>query len=79
MTSQLFMQNFVKRRSSSIKESTLPENLKKGFELFQKDDGVPVYLKAGLRDVLLYRFTAVLVLIGLAQTVHSVYTMARKK
>lgn len=70
------MHNFIKRRSSSIRESTLPENIRKGFEKFQKDDGVPVYLKSGLSDVLLFRFTAIMVVIGFLQSVHQAYTMA---
>lgn len=70
------MHNFIKRRSSSIKESTLPENLRKNYEKFQRDDGVPVHLKGGLGDVLLYRFTAAMVLIGVAQTVYQGFTMA---
>lgn len=70
------MHNFIKRRASSIKESSLPENLRKGMEKFQRDDGVPVYLKSGLSDVLLYRFTAILVIIGVAQTVHQAIKMA---
>lgn len=76
LTSHVLMQNLVKRRSSSIKESTLPDNLRRGFERFQRDDGVPVHLKAGLRDVLLYRFTTILVLVGVAQSVYTIVTMA---
>lgn len=76
LTSELLMHNFIKRRASSLKESSIPENIRRGFEKFQKDDGVPVYLKSGLTDVLLFRFTAICVVIGVVQSVHSVIKMA---
>lgn len=76
VTSEVLMHNFIKRRASSIRESTLPENIRKAFEKFQRDDGVPVYLKSGVSDVLLFRFTAIMVIIGFVQSVHQAYTMA---
>lgn len=76
LTSELLMHNFIKRRSSSLRDSTLPENIRKGFEKFQADNGVPVYLKSGLSDVLLFRFTAIMVIIGVAETVHHAVKMA---
>lgn len=73
--------NMIKRCTSSEK-STLPENLRKAYKLYQMDNGVPVHLKAGLRDVLLYRGTAIGVVIGYAYSVYCIIAMAfpsRKK
>lgn len=76
LASEVLMHNFIKRRASSIRESTLPENIRKGFEKFQKNDGVPVYLKSGLSDVLLFRFTALMVIVGVVQSFHHLINKA---
>ncbi|VVC89949.1 unnamed protein product [Leptidea sinapis] len=43
---------------------------------FQKEDGVPVFLKGGAFDVILYRFTMFLCVAGLVGVGHTVYIHA---
>ncbi|KAK5647544.1 hypothetical protein RI129_002436 [Pyrocoelia pectoralis] len=50
--------------------------LKEAQKRFQVDDGVPIYLKAGFRDRLLFRTTAALTLIGTALSAQVLYTLA---
>ena len=66
-------------RSSSGSTSTLPENLRKAYELYQRDDGVPVFLKAGFRDRILYVFTAGSVVFGSLTSYYTLITMAFPK
>ncbi|XP_017681021.1 PREDICTED: cytochrome c oxidase subunit 7A2, mitochondrial [Lepidothrix coronata] len=47
-------------------ENRVPEHQK----LFQEDNGLPVYLKGGAKDALLYRTTVVLTMFG---TVYCMY------
>ena len=67
----------VRRQSTST--STLPENLRKAYELFQRDDGVPVYLKAGFRDRIMYIGTLASVIFGSLCSYYTLITMAFPK
>lgn len=67
----------ITRQSST---TTRPkEKLRAKYEKFQKDDGVPIYLKGGLPDRLLFGFTLVLVAIGTVDAIGSLIQMAFKK
>ncbi|CAD6992818.1 cytochrome c oxidase subunit 7A-related protein, mitochondrial [Ceratitis capitata] len=46
------------------------EKIKKMQKLFQKDDGKPIHLKGGSRDLMLYRATWTLAIIGLLWQIH---------
>ncbi|XP_049621827.1 cytochrome c oxidase subunit 7A2, mitochondrial-like [Suncus etruscus] len=47
-------------------ENKVPEKQK----LFQEDNGIPIHLKGGLSDALLYRATMILTLGGTAYTIY---------
>ncbi|KAM3964114.1 uncharacterized protein ACR2FA_001594 [Aphomia sociella] len=55
------------------------ETIRKRQQLFQKDDDVPVHLKGGPMDGILYRLTMALCLVGLAGILHTVYGHAFPK
>ncbi|XP_012598613.1 cytochrome c oxidase subunit 7A2, mitochondrial [Microcebus murinus] len=50
-------------------ENKVPEKQK----LFQEDDGIPVHLKGGVADAILYRLTMVLTVGG---TAYAIYQLA---
>lgn len=52
--------------------------LKKLQRKFQVEDCVPVYLKAGLRDRLLYNGTLILLLAGTVMSVQTLYQLVVK-
>ncbi|CAH2244760.1 uncharacterized protein LOC120627435 [Pararge aegeria] len=55
------------------------ETIRKQQELFQKDNDVPVHLKGGPFDALLYRLTMLLCIVGLAGIGHTIYGHAVPK
>uniref|UniRef100_A0A6B2F2A5 Cytochrome c oxidase subunit 7A2, mitochondrial n=2 Tax=Bothriechis TaxID=44726 RepID=A0A6B2F2A5_BOTNI len=46
---------------------------------FQEDNGVPVHLKNGIPDVLLYRITMVLSLMGVGYVFYNFYEIGKSK
>ncbi|CAH1159652.1 unnamed protein product [Phaedon cochleariae] len=59
----------------------LSESMRKKYERFQIDDGVPVYKKNGAPDVILLSITTLLIAIGLADGLYSILQLSfpRKK
>ncbi|KAL0880759.1 hypothetical protein ABMA27_001964 [Loxostege sticticalis] len=55
------------------------ESIRKQQEQFQKEDDVPVFLKGGPLDGILYRLTMALCIAGLVGVVHTIYTNAVPK
>ncbi|CAH2076257.1 unnamed protein product, partial [Iphiclides podalirius] len=51
---------------TNIPYPPVPEKIKKQQELFQKENDIPVFLKGGPFDTILYRFTLTLCVLGLA-------------
>lgn len=68
-TIDLFQAPFTKDEMKKKPELTEAEEEFRGFKLkqqqFQKDDGLPIFLKAGLRDKVLYYTTLGLAGLGL--------------
>ncbi|XP_064195950.1 cytochrome c oxidase subunit 7A2, mitochondrial-like [Anguilla rostrata] len=56
-------------------ENKVPEKQK----LFQEDNGMPIHLKGGTRDALLYRFTMVLTVLGAGYVVYELCDVAFPK
>uniref|UniRef100_A0A8D2ZU45 Cytochrome c oxidase subunit 7A1, mitochondrial n=1 Tax=Scophthalmus maximus TaxID=52904 RepID=A0A8D2ZU45_SCOMX len=54
----------VARRAFSSSAGQLRNRIREAQKLFQEDNGLPVHLKGGSRDVLLYRATMTLTLAG---------------
>ncbi|CAH0581220.1 unnamed protein product [Chrysodeixis includens] len=57
----------------------LSEKIRQRQALFQKEDDVPVFLKGGPFDGILYRFTLALCIIGLAGVGHTIFSHAVPK
>ncbi|KAJ8964141.1 hypothetical protein NQ317_002532 [Molorchus minor] len=57
----------------------LTNDLKKKYEVFQRDDGLPVYLKGGFSDKILVITTAILCVVGVADGLFSMLKMAFPK
>uniref|UniRef100_A0A8D3BKI8 Cytochrome c oxidase subunit 7A1, mitochondrial n=1 Tax=Scophthalmus maximus TaxID=52904 RepID=A0A8D3BKI8_SCOMX len=59
----------------------LRNRIREAQKLFQEDNGLPVHLKGGSRDVLLYRATMTLTLAGTCYSVYSLFkaSMPQKK
>ncbi|XP_072938587.1 uncharacterized protein [Epargyreus clarus] len=64
---------------TNIPYAPLPETIRKRQELFQKDNNLPVFLKGGPFDGVLYRLTMALCILGVMGVVHTVYTHAVPK
>lgn len=52
----------------------VPENIRRKQELFQRDNDLPVFLKGGPADVILYRLTLLLCALGLVGVVQTIYS-----
>ncbi|XP_053612576.1 uncharacterized protein LOC128676471 [Plodia interpunctella] len=59
--------------------SPVPESIRKQQQQFQKEDDVPVFLKGGPVDGILYRLTLALCVVGLVGIGHTVYDHAFPK
>lgn len=66
-------------RYSSTSTSTLYSALKKKQELFQKKDGVPLYLKGGPVDKVLFGITVALCVLGTALSIQTFYVLSYPK
>jgi len=59
--------------SRSLNENAKLQELKKWQEIFQRPDGVPVYLKRGLTDRLLFGFVVIGTFVGLGNSFKFLY------
>lgn len=59
--------------------STIPDSLKRKQQHFQMADGVPIYLKGGIMDRILFGATVGLIGFGLISYALTVYPMAYPK
>ncbi|CAG9785505.1 unnamed protein product [Diatraea saccharalis] len=64
---------------TNIPYPPVPESIRKQQEQFQKEDDVPVFLKGGPMDGILYRLTMALCIVGLIGVGHTVYIHAVPK
>ncbi|KRT80133.1 hypothetical protein AMK59_7211 [Oryctes borbonicus] len=75
---RVLLNTFHKARSNSTAAWPPPKLLKR-FSLFQMDNNLPVHLKGGFSDKMLYNSTVVLIGIGLIDGFYTLLTMAKKK
>jgi Cytochrome c oxidase subunit VII len=75
----------AKKQQQSIDDQNGDENVPDSFKkfkikqaFFQKDDNVPIHLKCGLRDKILYYMTLLLAAFGLTNTFGFIYFSAFK-
>lgn len=62
------------------KQNYIPDGYKKLKNLqakFQQDDGLPIFLKGGTMDSILFRSTVVLALVGIGCTIQLIYELAK--
>ncbi|GBP83840.1 Cytochrome c oxidase subunit 7A1, mitochondrial [Eumeta japonica] len=64
---------------TNIPFSPVPESIVKKQKQFLKEDDVPVFLKGGPMDVLLYRLTMGLCVVAIISVAHTIYTLAWPK
>ncbi|XP_045768531.1 uncharacterized protein LOC123869587 [Maniola jurtina] len=64
---------------TNIPYPPVSETIRKKQELFQKENDLPVHLKGGPVDAILYRLTMALCIVGLGGILHTVYTHAVPK
>ncbi|KAJ8914903.1 hypothetical protein NQ315_016057 [Exocentrus adspersus] len=65
--------------ASQYSRRYLSDNLKKKYEQFQRQDGIPVYLKGGLSDRILFLLSAALCVIGVVDGTYTMMLMAFPK
>ncbi|XP_026333646.1 cytochrome c oxidase subunit 7A-related protein, mitochondrial-like [Hyposmocoma kahamanoa] len=63
--------------TSSLRDPRSLVKLKTLQSAYQVEDGVPIYLKSGFLDRLLYSTTIVLTVVGLVNTLITIYNHAR--
>ncbi|XP_013928389.1 PREDICTED: cytochrome c oxidase subunit 7A2, mitochondrial [Thamnophis sirtalis] len=64
--------NFASRRQVASKIAEKQKH-------FQEDNGVPVYLKNGMPDAVLYRITMALSVVGLGYLFYNLYEIGKPK
>ncbi|XP_063621753.1 cytochrome c oxidase subunit 7A, mitochondrial-like [Cydia splendana] len=64
---------------TNIPYPAVPENIRSQQAQFQKENDVPVFLKGGPLDAVLYRLTVALCLLGIVGFGHTIYSHAVKK
>ncbi|XP_011920226.1 PREDICTED: cytochrome c oxidase subunit 7A2, mitochondrial isoform X1 [Cercocebus atys] len=69
----LALRQIGQRTISTTSRRHLKNKVPEKQKLFQEDDGIPLYLKGGISDVLLYRATMVLAVGG---TAYALYQLA---
>ncbi|XP_028296489.1 cytochrome c oxidase subunit 7A2, mitochondrial-like [Gouania willdenowi] len=73
------LQQVVRRSICSSVRRSLENKVPKNQKLFQEDNGMPVHLKGGASDALLYRATMVLTVVGAGYVVYELVTAAFPK
>ncbi|KAM9840714.1 cytochrome c oxidase subunit 7A2, mitochondrial-like [Aulostomus maculatus] len=68
------LQRVARRALSCSARRQLENQVPKNQKLFQEDNGLPIHLKGGISDSLLYRTTMVLTVVG---TVYVVYELVK--
>ncbi|XP_066262425.1 cytochrome c oxidase subunit 7A2, mitochondrial-like [Euwallacea similis] len=65
--------------STEASRATVRQALQKRQQLFQQDNGVPVHLKGGYFDSILYRGTVVSAFAGFVYSLYSYYLIKYRK
>ncbi|XP_072221656.1 cytochrome c oxidase subunit 7A2, mitochondrial-like [Leuresthes tenuis] len=68
-----------KRTITTSARRQLDNTVKKKQKLFQEDNGIPIHLKGGSKDALLYRATMALTVFGSGYVVYELFTAAMPK
>ncbi|XP_029972544.1 cytochrome c oxidase subunit 7A2a [Salarias fasciatus] len=73
------LQQLSRRTISSSVRRQLDNTVKQKQKLFQEDNGMPIHLKGGSKDALLYRATMVLTVFGSGYVVYELFSAAMPK
>ncbi|KAM8832155.1 cytochrome c oxidase subunit 7A2b [Spinachia spinachia] len=77
MNRQIFALHQVARRTfSSCARRQIENKVPQNQKLFQEDNGLPVHLKGGLGDAILYKTTMVLTILGAGLVVYELVKAA---
>ncbi|XP_036928533.1 cytochrome c oxidase subunit 7A2, mitochondrial [Acanthopagrus latus] len=73
------LRQLSRRTISSSARRQINNTVKEKQKLFQEDNGMPIHLKGGLKDALLYRATMTLTVFGSGYVVYVLFTAAMPK
>ncbi|KAK5886057.1 hypothetical protein CesoFtcFv8_017134 [Champsocephalus esox] len=80
MYRQLLGLRLLSRRTITSSARRQADNgVKEKQKLFQEDNGLPIHLKGGVKDALIYRFTMALTVFGSGYVVYELFTAAMPK
>ncbi|XP_034078437.1 cytochrome c oxidase subunit 7A2, mitochondrial [Gymnodraco acuticeps] len=80
MYRQLLGLRLLSRRTITSSARRQADNgVKEKQKLFQQDNGLPIHLKGGVKDALIYRFTMALTVFGSGYVVYELFTAAMPK
>ncbi|XP_033979947.1 cytochrome c oxidase subunit 7A2, mitochondrial [Trematomus bernacchii] len=80
MFRQLLGLRLLSRRTITSSARRQADNgVKEKQKLFQEDNGLPIHLKGGVKDALIYRFTMALTVFGSGYVVYELFTAAMPK
>ncbi|XP_054469324.1 cytochrome c oxidase subunit 7A2, mitochondrial-like isoform X2 [Anoplopoma fimbria] len=73
------LQQLSRRTFASSARRQIENTVKEKQKLFQEDNGLPIHLKGGSKDALLYRATITLTVFGAAYVVYELFSAAMPK
>ncbi|XP_029316735.1 cytochrome c oxidase subunit 7A2a [Cottoperca gobio] len=73
------LQQLSRRTITSSARRQIDNSVKEKQKLFQEDSGMPIHLKGGTRDALLYRATMTLTVFGFGYVVFELFSAAMPK
>ncbi|XP_068577740.1 cytochrome c oxidase subunit 7A2a [Cebidichthys violaceus] len=75
----LGLRQLSRRTITSSARRPVENSVKEKQKLFQEDNGIPIHLKGGSRDALLYRATITLTVFGAGYVVYELFSAAMPK
>ncbi|XP_075454118.1 cytochrome c oxidase subunit 7A2, mitochondrial isoform X2 [Ascaphus truei] len=75
----LVLRHVSQRTLSSSSRRSLQNKVPLKQKLFQEDNGIPVHLKGGVGDALLYRLTMTLTVVGTGYVFYELFNAAMPK
>ncbi|NP_001106275.1 cytochrome c oxidase subunit 7A2 L homeolog [Xenopus laevis] len=75
----LALRQISQRTISTSTRRSLQNKVPEKQKIFQEDNGIPVYLKGGVGDALLYRLTMGLTVLGTGYVLYELFTAAMPK
>ncbi|XP_067471368.1 cytochrome c oxidase subunit 7A2, mitochondrial-like [Thunnus thynnus] len=73
------LRHLSRRTITSSARRQIENTVKEKQKLFQEDNGMPIHLKGGTKDVLLYRATMSLTVFGAGFVVYELFSAAMPK